>query len=395
MVGNPQDDRIIGQPALLQRVQDRGDVLVHHRVEIRVEVDIVRLRLRAIQWRELVVGIAGHFLDLRFGRQIVGVVRRQLDAEVGEVVAPVTGLLPCWRLHVAPWVDADIVRVHQRYEHAERLVPLRCTLFQEFNDALATDAGCLAMALRIEPADVTSIIVGERAAQSAHSVDLAERRAFPLLDRIAGVGWIPAGPTPVLLHDADVGRSPVLAAIADHRVGRVAQVPLALPNDVVAGFLLQEGADVRLPILMRQTGPEERAGHTVHRGEAACQHESAGWRALAGRGVGTLEVQTIALEPLQRGQVHLCPTIRPMDVVALLIGHQNYDVRRLRHSDGVARHGGCGEAVRYAGCGGSEPNACTQQLPPARGGGHFGCVAARRVGHVMIVLLANGCLQSR
>ena len=29
MVGNPQDDRIIGQPALLQRVQDRGDVLVH------------------------------------------------------------------------------------------------------------------------------------------------------------------------------------------------------------------------------------------------------------------------------------------------------------------------------------------------------------------------------
>jgi hypothetical protein len=113
VVGNPQDDRVVGQSAILQRVKDSGDVLVHNGVEIRVEVDVVCLRLRAIQWRELVVGIAGHFLDLRFGRQIIGVVRRELDAEVGEVVTPVTGLLPRWRLHVATWVDADIVRVHQ------------------------------------------------------------------------------------------------------------------------------------------------------------------------------------------------------------------------------------------------------------------------------------------
>lgn len=191
---------------------------------------------------------------------------------MGEVLPPVAGLLPGWRFHPAAWIDADIVWIDQRYEHAERLVPLCCPLFQEFNDARATKPCRLAMTVRVESVGVTSVIVGERSAQRAHSVDFAERRAFPLLDRVAGVWWVPAGPAPVLLHEADVGRPLIFAAIADHRTGRVAQVPLAFPNDVVAGFLLEQGADIQMPILVWQTGPQERACHAVHWSKSARQH---------------------------------------------------------------------------------------------------------------------------
>jgi hypothetical protein len=58
-------------------------------VQIGVEIHVVRARLGAAEWRELVVGVARSLLDFRFGRKIVGIVVRQLDAEMGEIIAPV------------------------------------------------------------------------------------------------------------------------------------------------------------------------------------------------------------------------------------------------------------------------------------------------------------------
>jgi len=69
-------------------------VLVDDGVEIGVEIDVVLARLGAGERRELVVGIARPLLDFRLGRKVVGVIVRQLDAEAGEIFAPVAGLDP-------------------------------------------------------------------------------------------------------------------------------------------------------------------------------------------------------------------------------------------------------------------------------------------------------------
>jgi len=57
----------------------------------------------------------------------------------------------------------------------------------------------------------------------------------------------------------------------------------------------------------------------------------------------------MALEPLQGGQVLFRPTLWPVSMMALLVGHQHDDVRRLRHVDGIAGDGWSDEVTRQAG----------------------------------------------
>src|SRR5262245_28922114 len=159
---------------------------------------------------------------------------------MGEIPAPVAGLDPGAGFHPGPGIHPDIVRVDERYEQAERLVELARAVLQELDDALAADAGGLPAVGGVAPADVASVVVRAGAAQRAKPVEFAERSALPFLNGVAGVRRIPAGPTPILLHDFDIGRSPVFAAVAHRRVGGVAQVPLAFPDHLVAGLFTQQ-----------------------------------------------------------------------------------------------------------------------------------------------------------
>ena len=68
---------------------------------------------------------------------------RQLDAEIGKVLAPVSGLNPGSGLHPGTRIDADVVRIDQRDEHAEWFVELARPALQKFHHAFATNAGGL------------------------------------------------------------------------------------------------------------------------------------------------------------------------------------------------------------------------------------------------------------
>src|SRR5271157_1537769 len=76
-----------------------------------------------------------------------------------------------------------------------------------------------------------------------------------LLNGGARIRRVPAGPPPIRLHDLDVGRPPIFAAVAWRGVRGVAEVPLAFPDHVVTGMSLEEGGNGRLTILVNQSGP--------------------------------------------------------------------------------------------------------------------------------------------
>jgi hypothetical protein len=100
----------------------------------------------------------------------------------------------------------------------------------------------------------------------------------------------------VEIHHVDVGRTPVFAAIAHRSVGSVTQVPFTLPDHLAAGFLLEQRSNVRLPVLVRQAGPQNGLGHAIDRRKAARDHEAARRRALARRRIGALEIVILADE---------------------------------------------------------------------------------------------------
>lgn len=276
VVGESKNDGAVQQTGFLQRVEHRHDVLVHDRMQVGIEVDVILASLRSVERCEFVIRVTRALLDFWFGREIVGVVAGQLDPEFGEVLAAVAGLNPGARLHPRPRIEADIVRVHQRDEHAEWFVELACPVFQELHHAFAAHTGGLsAWRGRIEPADVTSVIVGVSAAERAQPVEFAEWSALPFLDCIACVRRIPSGPAPILLHHLDIRRAPVFAAVPHRRISGVAQMPFALPEHFVTGFLLEQRGDIRQPVFMRQAGPQKGLGYAVHRRKATRLHQAA------------------------------------------------------------------------------------------------------------------------
>jgi hypothetical protein len=100
-------------------------VPVRHRVEIGIEVHIFALRLSRLERREVVVAGARRPLDAGLLQEVVAIVGRQLDTEIGKVLMPVARLLPTGR------VDIDVVRVDQRYEQAKRLAEPGARFFRK------------------------------------------------------------------------------------------------------------------------------------------------------------------------------------------------------------------------------------------------------------------------
>ena len=190
VIGEAQDDGRVREPRLLQRVEHFGDVLVDHCMQVGVEIDVVDLSPGAAQGRELVVSVAGDLLNLWLGRKIVGVVFRQFDAETGEVLPSVAGLFPGRDLAAVAGEGADIVRIDQRHEQAERPVAATRPALQEFDHALAADPRGLPVVGTVRPRYEPAVVVGGAAAERPQAVELAELVRLPFLDRIAGVGRI-------------------------------------------------------------------------------------------------------------------------------------------------------------------------------------------------------------
>src|SRR4029077_6703500 len=82
--------------------------------------------------------------------------------------------------------------------------------------------------------------------------------------------------------------------------------------------------------------------------------------------VGALEVEAMALEPLQRRQIFFHPAIRPVPMVAFLVGHQHDDVRRLRYADGSTSDRGGDEPTGQTGHGGKSGSHLQHAAPRAR-----------------------------
>jgi hypothetical protein len=142
-------------------------------------------------------------------------------------------------------------------------------------------------------------------------------------------------------------------------------MPFAFPDHFVADLFAQQRRDIRLAILVRQTRPQKGLGDAIDRRKAPRDHETARRRALARRRIRAQEVEAMALEPLERRQVLLGPPLGPMHVMALLIGHQHNDIRRLRQVDQRAGDSRGGEAAPHAGhCRQSGPHL--QQAAPRR-----------------------------
>ena len=288
----PQNDRAVHQPGLFQCVEHGPDVPVGQRVEIGIEVHVFAFRLGCLERCEVVVAGARRPLDAGLLQQVVVVVGRQLDAEIGKILMPVARLLPTGR------VDIDVVRVDQRYEQAKWLAQPGRAILQKVDDAL-TEPWRLTSSTRRRTHDVAPIVVGIGAAQSGKSIECPERGRLPGLDGVAGVGWIPARPAEVFLHRPNVVGRPLLAAVSHRGVGGIAQVPFALPDHLVACLLLEQRGDVRLAALLHQAGPEERLGHAIDRREPTGRHQRARRRALANRRIGAVEIKAVTLQPLQ------------------------------------------------------------------------------------------------
>jgi hypothetical protein len=84
MVGESEDYGVVGEAALLQRIEQRRNLLVDDGVQVCVEVDVFPGSRLAVERRELPKIIARRFLHARLGREIVGVVRREIDPEIAK-----------------------------------------------------------------------------------------------------------------------------------------------------------------------------------------------------------------------------------------------------------------------------------------------------------------------
>jgi hypothetical protein len=118
------------QPGLFERVEHRHDVPVDDGVKIGVEIDVILARLGTVEGREFVVGVARQLLDFWLGRKIVGIVVRQSDAEMSEVLAPVASLLPGARLHPGARIGPDIVGLTSDMNMQNGLSDLGALLFR-------------------------------------------------------------------------------------------------------------------------------------------------------------------------------------------------------------------------------------------------------------------------
>src|SRR5262245_52858520 len=74
----------------------------------------------------------------------------------------------------------------------------------------------------------------------------------------------------------------------------------------------------------------------------------------------------MALEPLQRGQIPFEPAIRPVPMMALLVGHQHDDVRRPRYADGITSDGRGGEPTGQTGHGRKSGSHLQHAAPRSR-----------------------------
>ena len=128
------------------------------------------------------------------------------------------------------------------------------SVLQKLDDTF-TETRSLTPGPGLGPIHITSIVVGIAAAQSREPIEYPELVRLPIHDRVARVGWIPLRPAVILLKHGDVGRRPVFAAVADRRVGGVAQVPFTFPDHLVARFVPEQRGDIRLAVLMHQAGP--------------------------------------------------------------------------------------------------------------------------------------------
>src|ERR1700720_3131361 len=74
----------------------------------------------------------------------------------------------------------------------------------------------------------------------------------------------------------------------------------------------------------------------------------------------------MALEPLQRRQISFYPAIRRVPMVALLVGYQHDDVRRLRYADGITSDRRSDEPTGQTGHGRKSGSHLQHAAPRAR-----------------------------
>src|SRR5271157_437155 len=147
----------------------------------RTTVDVVLLRLRPVERSEFVVIVARYLLDARLGRQVIGIVGRQLDAEMGEVLTLVADLLPGGRRHQVARVGSDVMRVDQGHEQAEWIGRSFAAL-QELDDAFTAHPGYLAGRSIDISGYISTVVVRVAAAGRVIPVEDTERSSLRLLN---------------------------------------------------------------------------------------------------------------------------------------------------------------------------------------------------------------------
>src|SRR5262249_54818998 len=100
-------------------------------MQVCVEVDVFSRSPLALDRGELLKIVPRRLLHARLGREIIGVIGRQIDAEIRKSGVIVARYPPYER------VDIHIVRVDERYEHAKWLVALGRALLQKIDRTLA------------------------------------------------------------------------------------------------------------------------------------------------------------------------------------------------------------------------------------------------------------------
>src|SRR5271165_6138678 len=132
---------------------------------------------------------------------------------MGEVLSLVADLFPGGRRDQVARVGSDVMRIDQGHEQAERIGRPFAAL-QELDDAFTADPGYLAGRSIDSPGYISTVVVRVAAAGRVIPVEDAERSSLRLLNGGACIRRVPAGPSPIRLHDLDVRRAPIFAAVA-------------------------------------------------------------------------------------------------------------------------------------------------------------------------------------